>query len=294
MSHIRAMDRAARLRSLWSWLPVFRVVAETQHLPTASDTLHVTASSLSRTVRLLEEDVGRPLFERRGRQLVLNAAGEELLRAVRDAMRRVDESLTQLGPGRLVGEVRVSVPGPYAPIYVLPALRALAATHPGLSPRVVSAPSPTGALERGEIDVAVLEDPTPKETLTLRHLAEVPHALCCGEAHPLATRRRITASDLRAHPFVAPTPLPDGRVPDRWPPDQPRTIGLSVHQMQVGVDACASGAYLAALPWPVAERAGLVKLRTLSSSALYVMHRPTLEPGGRTEALLEALVIASP
>ena len=292
MGQTPGVDRAARLRSLWSWLPVFRVVAETEHLPTASEVLHVTASSLSRTVRLLEEDVGQRLFEREGRGLTLNPAGEDLLRAVRDAMRRVDEALLQLGPGRMVGEVRVSVPGPFAPIYVLPALGVLAREHPRLHPRVVSVPDPevAGALERGEIDVAVLEAAAPRDTLSLKTLAEVPHALCCGPTHPLAARRRPSAREIEAHVFVAPTALPDGAVPDRWPPELPRTIGLSVHQMQVGVDACASGAYLAVLPWPVAERAGLVRLRPLSSSALYVMHGPTLDPEGRTEAVVDALL----
>src|SRR5262245_24932867 len=38
----RAMDRAARLTELWSWLPAFRAVAETQHLPTAAAALHVS------------------------------------------------------------------------------------------------------------------------------------------------------------------------------------------------------------------------------------------------------------
>ena len=49
------MERMRRLTTLWSWLPGFRAVAETQHLPTASKQLHVGASALSRTIRLLEE-----------------------------------------------------------------------------------------------------------------------------------------------------------------------------------------------------------------------------------------------
>ena len=62
--------------------------------------------------------------------------------------------------------------------------------------------------------------------------------------------------------------------------------------MQVGLDACASGAYLSVLPWPVAERAGLRRppLRGVRSAALYAMHRPTLDSSGRTEAVVEALV----
>ena len=43
-----------RLLELWSWLPAFRFVAETEHLPTASDLLYTSPSALSRTVKQLE------------------------------------------------------------------------------------------------------------------------------------------------------------------------------------------------------------------------------------------------
>lgn len=287
------MERANRLRSLWAWLPAFRAVAETEHLPTASEMLHVSASSLSRTIRLLEEDVGRPLFDRVGRQIVLNEAGRELLVAVRNAMRGVDESLTRLGPGRLVGPVHVSVPGPFAPIFVLPALRAITAAHPELIPRVVSVPSGVvnDALARGDLDVAVLDDATPDDDLTLLELGPIPHALCCAPGHPLDGRARPRPDEIATHPFVAPTPLPDGRVPDRWPPHLPRRIGLYVHQMQVGIEACRGGELLAVLPWPVAERAGLrrVPVKGISATTLHAVHRPTLAPEGRTEVVVDAL-----
>lgn len=87
----RRMDRAARLAELWSWLPAFRTVAETQHLPTAAAVLHVSPSALSRSVGLLEAALGQPLFRRVGRRLQLDRAGELLLAATRDAMRRLDD-----------------------------------------------------------------------------------------------------------------------------------------------------------------------------------------------------------
>ena len=48
-------ELASLVERIWNWLPAFRAVAETEHLPTASDLLHVTPSALSRTIRLLEQ-----------------------------------------------------------------------------------------------------------------------------------------------------------------------------------------------------------------------------------------------
>ena len=80
----------------WHRLPVFRTVAETEHLPTASKRLGLTAPALSRSIKLLEESVGRPLFDREGRRIVLNPAGKAFLRVVRTAMRQVDTALDEL------------------------------------------------------------------------------------------------------------------------------------------------------------------------------------------------------
>jgi len=44
------MERVRRLYQLWTWLGAFRGVGETQHLPTASEELRVSASSLSRAI----------------------------------------------------------------------------------------------------------------------------------------------------------------------------------------------------------------------------------------------------
>jgi len=288
------MERAARLRSLWSWLPAFRAVAETEHLPTASEQLHVSASSLSRTIRLLEDDLGTPLFDRVGRQLVLNDAGRSLLRSVRLAMRSVDEALVSIGPGQLVGRVVVHVPGPYAALYVLPAMRALTEKHPGLVPQVTSVPTPSVSdeLRRGAVDVAVLDAVRPSDDLTLVELAELPHGVFCGPSHPLYSVERVTRAMLEEHPFVAPTPLPDGSVPDRWPTTRPRHIGLYVTHMEVGIDACLSGGYLTVLPVPIAERAGLRRLpaRGITGSTLCALHRPTIDEGGRTEVVVRAII----
>ena len=80
------MTANPRLSDLWNRLPVFKTVAQTEHLPTASKMLHITAPAISRTIRLLEDEIGQPLFRREGRNLQLNAAGRRLLSAVSQVM----------------------------------------------------------------------------------------------------------------------------------------------------------------------------------------------------------------
>src|SRR5215217_4851914 len=99
------MHFTQRIRSVWPWLPAFRAVAETEHLPTAANELGVVPSSLSRSIKLLEDELGMALFERANKALVLNTAGRELLAAVREAMRLLDDALGRAASDELRGHV---------------------------------------------------------------------------------------------------------------------------------------------------------------------------------------------
>src|SRR5690606_39969890 len=76
-------------------LPTFRAVAELQNLRAAADRLHLTHSAVSQQIRGLEEQLGFALFDRRGRRVVLNSAGEALLRSVQCALGEVDNGVRQ-------------------------------------------------------------------------------------------------------------------------------------------------------------------------------------------------------
>ena len=76
----------AMIERIWNWLPVFRVVAEKQSISEASRILFVSPPSLSRTIRLLEEEMQQPLFDRVRRRLVLNATGRALFEQVQVAL----------------------------------------------------------------------------------------------------------------------------------------------------------------------------------------------------------------
>src|SRR4030095_5420132 len=74
-------------------LTAFRAVAEVQNLRAASEDLHLTHSAVSQQIRGLEEQLGFELFERRGRRVVLNPAGEALLRSVKSALAQLDDGV---------------------------------------------------------------------------------------------------------------------------------------------------------------------------------------------------------
>ena len=164
------MERARRLRALWNWLPVFRAVAETEHLPSAAEALFISPASLSRTIGLLEEEVGIKLFDRVGRGLRLNRAGHRLLDAVRDGMRVIDDGVASVEGQEWSGAIVLWAPLAFAEIYLLSLAAKLRADHSALRP-VIKSHNASGLAEsilRGQIDFALTESPPVHDQLRVK------------------------------------------------------------------------------------------------------------------------------
>lgn len=72
-------------------LQYFLAVARLEHMTEAARNLHVTQSSLSKTIQRLEEDLGVPLFDRVGRKLRLNESGSRFLRRTERALFELEQ-----------------------------------------------------------------------------------------------------------------------------------------------------------------------------------------------------------
>lgn len=116
-------------------LPTFRVVARLGTLRAAAQELHLTHSAVSQQIKLLEEQVGFELFERRGRRIVLNAAGVTLQRAVESALDRLDEGL-RAAAAAAKGEaqrVRLTMLPSFAQRWLLPRIPRWRERHPDIA-----------------------------------------------------------------------------------------------------------------------------------------------------------------
>lgn len=290
------MDRLRRIAEFWNWLPAFRVVAETGHLPTASKLLFVTPSALSRSLRLLEAKVGRRLFDRDGRRLRLNAEGERFLASVRDSMRLVHEGLSSF-----------SAPTDEAPIHIsahrlfvhalLPVITALRARRPGLVPCLYSLPSSeiNALLLRGQLDAAFLPDPVPHSRLRMEEAGAVAISVYCGRRHPLFGAKRPSLKQVLRHPFVAPA-LAEARPPgDGWPMALVRHVGMRTSLLGASVAACSQGSLLAVLPRPAAapyEAIGMLRrlpLRVVPPISCYAVRRETIAGTSIVDELIAAV-----
>ena len=284
--------------TMWGWLPTFRVVAEHEHVSRAAEQLGVSASAVSRMLGLLEDDVGQPLFDRVGRRIRLNAAGEHLLNGVRSAMRQVDESLSMIVGAQYVGPIRIASTEPVTRAFLLPALAQLREQHPKLTPSVTATrDEDVGTLLlSGALDVALVSEPMPRSQLSLLRLGEVRAGIYCGEGHPLYGVRQCKMSTVIKHRFVTCQAEHRGGA-GWWPPAYRRQVALTIEDVDVAAEIAARGELLAALPEVVAARhhsassCGLFRLPldALEPTEVYAVWREQVDRPGRAEALVEAV-----
>jgi len=287
------MERVRRLYGLWGWIPAFRVVAETEHLPTASVELGVTPQALSRSIKLLEEQVGKPLFRRAGRRIQLNEDGKALLHSIRDSMRVIDEGLVTLLGEQLTGPIHVAALAEHAWLFLKPALAVLRHEHPDLVPTVLGASGrdARNGLRTGALDVVIDEQIVEDDALTVQRLTQVGYGVFCGAAHPPFGRDDVSEDEIARHAFVVPA---DSRA-DGWPPALPRRIGARVSSLQLALEMLWDGELLAIMPDAIARVDGLRRpLHRLPidcgpARTLYVATRRSVGEHRRIEVVLEAL-----
>jgi DNA-binding transcriptional LysR family regulator len=153
------LTRYRRIANLWNWLPPFRAAAEYQSIQRAALALNMSPSALSRTVRLLEDAIGSPLFVRSTTGLTLTVEGDSLLAATRDAMRMIDESLHERTPSS-TPRVVLAASGPYLPLLLARAISAHSTMirETSVEIRTVTSDEAGEHLLRGTIDLAFVHD----------------------------------------------------------------------------------------------------------------------------------------
>jgi DNA-binding transcriptional LysR family regulator len=187
-------------------LHAFVVLAEELHFGRAAQRLGIAQPPLSQQIRRLEVKVGHALFDRGASQVVLTAAGRELLPA---AQRALDEVAGGLDAARRVGagetgRLRIGFAASLA-LTVLPEmLRGYREAFPrvDLDIREMTTAPQIAALRDHVIDIGLLREPPDEEGLLVEEILSERFVAVLPTAHPQATQRVVHIGVLADEPFV--------------------------------------------------------------------------------------------
>lgn len=190
----------------------FFAISESGSLSKAAEQLHVSQSTLTRQMQVLETEIGGQLLERGPSGVALTAAGHAVLDGMRPVVARADTVVSEarkLARGQS-SSLRIGYLMSAASEYLNPALAALRRAHPEMKIRLVelSPGAQLKALRRGELDVVVLGNinAAVAREFFVRRIATLPVVVALPEAHALAEGEDIALSDLRRELFVGATP----------------------------------------------------------------------------------------
>ncbi|MDS0858222.1 LysR family transcriptional regulator [Burkholderia pseudomultivorans] len=192
-------------------LRYFTAVVEELHFAKAADRLNVAQSALSAQIQRLEQEIGVRLLNRNKRQPVtLTDAGRLFHAEAVAALRHIDraDQVGRLAARGLAGIVRIGFVASATSSGVLSdMLRRFRPSHANVRIDVVAMETPKqfDALIGGDIDVGIVRPRRrypPDITVTIVHTERLMVAM--AESHPLASRRHLSARDLRDQPFISP------------------------------------------------------------------------------------------
>jgi LysR family cyn operon transcriptional activator len=194
-------------------LRYFLAVAEAGSFSRAADRLGISQPSVSQQMRDLETGLRVPLFQRRGKRILLTPQGLIFQEHARALLHQVENLLHELNgePGELRGALRLGVI-PVLNVPLIPQLLgAFVADHPAISVTVeeISSTEIETALEEGRMDVGLGFLTRHSPNLSYERLCTDQFALIVAQNHPWAKRRVVDFPKLHQQRLLQ---LPDSFV----------------------------------------------------------------------------------
>ncbi|WP_053376003.1 LysR family transcriptional regulator [Paenibacillus sp. FJAT-27812] len=184
-------------------LQYFLAVARLEHVTVAARNLHVTQSSLSKTIQRLEEDLGVPLFDRIGRKLRLNEFGSRFLRRAERALFELEQGKQELSdlssPEHGTLELAVTTASTLPNI-----LRVFRKKRPYIHFHVqmLTLQEMVTLLDRGEVDFCLSSPPIAGDDIECEIVFIDPILVAVPKGHRLAERSSVSLAELKDEWFV--------------------------------------------------------------------------------------------
>ncbi len=132
-------------------LRTFKAVVEEDGIKGASARLHTVQSNITSRIQRLEEELDTPLFQRKGRKLILTHSGQVLYDYANRMLQLERQAITAVRLSADSYELHIGSPEPFAAVHLPRALQVLHRDHSNIQPKIHTATS-------AELIAAVLEN----------------------------------------------------------------------------------------------------------------------------------------
>jgi DNA-binding transcriptional LysR family regulator len=248
MANNRPMDSFAGIEA-------FAAVVERGSFTAAASALQTVKSSVSETVRALEERMGVRLLERTTRRVRPTEAGTAFYRHCRRLLDDVASarSEAQAAQKQPVGRLRIGAPDAFAERYIVPGLGLFLLQYPTIEIELVEAAATGDLVDQGlDLAIRIVEKPQPR--LVVRRIATSRITIVGSPIYLAAMGPPLKPRDILHHRVIGFTPLPwrdTWRIGKETIAVQPKVLTNNTESLRA---AALAGLGLAAVPeWLVVD-----------------------------------------
>jgi LysR family transcriptional regulator, hydrogen peroxide-inducible genes activator len=186
----------------------FLAVSEELNFTRAAERCNVAQPSLTRAIRLLEEELGGPLFHRERTRTHLSELGRMVAPYLTEVLQRtqaVKQQATDFVKMKRT-MLKLGVMCTVAPVLLVKVIGALQSRHEGIELELIdaSAPELEQRLLNGDLEVAIycLPGDEPDERLHYLPLFREQYMIVVHPGHPLAAKPAVQVSDLHGQRYL--------------------------------------------------------------------------------------------
>lgn len=186
-------------------LRTFEAVARLKSFSRAAEEMHVTQPTVSKQIRLLNDEVELPLLEQIGKKVFLTEAGEQLYATCADWLEtwgRFEQTIADL---KGVKQGRLRIAAVTTTKYFMPRiLGPFCGKYPGIdiALEVVNRDRLLERLVRNQDDIYIMGVPPDGLDIECEPFMENPLVVLAPASHPMVQRKRVPFTSLANVPFI--------------------------------------------------------------------------------------------
>ena len=253
----------------WDKLKIFHAVAEAGSFTSATVTLNLSQSAISRQIQSLEDDLKVKLFERHARGLTLTENGEYVYKTAHEVISKLKEVETSLGDqkNKPSGKITITTVRSFGTHWLTPRIQEFMQLHPEMEVELIFDDKELDLSIR-QADIGIFMRRPKQLNYIQKKLIDINYHIYGSNAYLEKFGMPKTINDLNKHKFISfgrgtPSPVynPDWAMKIGMKDSKKRKSVMKVNSVMGLLLAVESGVGLAALPdYLVVQSKNLIKV----------------------------------
>ena len=253
----------------WDKLKIFHAVAEAGSFTSATVTLNLSQSAISRQIQSLEEDLKVKLFERHARGLTLTENGEYVYKTAHEVISKLKEVETSLGDqkNKPSGKITITTVRSFGTHWLTPRIQEFMQLYPEMEVELIFDDKELDLSTR-QADIGIFMRRPKQLNYIQKKLIDINYHIYGSNAYLEKFGMPKTINDLNKHKFISfgrgtPSPVynPDWAMKVGMKDSKKRKSVMKVNSVMGLLLAVESGVGLAALPdYLVVQSKNLLKV----------------------------------